>query len=215
MKTKREIYLELRNKILSEEIKPGEWLVERKLTEQYNVSRTPIREVLQMLAADGLVEINNRRGCMVKKLTVDDFVEIYTAREAIESSAARLTCMKMNEEVAEKLRQLRDQLAKIDIESDPSSGVLLGRRLHDLIIESCGNKLLQSFYEKLVILANLTRNLTKRSVEIEKRSRDTHLQIIDALLERNPEKVEQLMKEHLRVTCQNTVEKHYSLFLNS
>ncbi|MCS7175449.1 GntR family transcriptional regulator [Pseudothermotoga sp.] len=210
---KEKIYLDLREKILNEEIKPGEWIVERKLTEIYKVSRTPIREVLRMLMEDGLIELNGKKGYTVKKLSLEDFVEIYTAREAIEGAAARLACRRREPELIEKLNKLKENLKLVDIDKDPAQGVALGRQLHDLLIEYSGNKILKKFYEKLRLLTNMTRNITKRSVEIEKRSRDDHVKIIEAILSNDETRVEELMRKHLRETLKSVVDSYYSLIM--
>jgi len=207
---KEKIYLDLREKILSEEIKPGEWIVERKLTEVYGVSRTPIREVLRMLMEDGLIELNGKKGYTVRKLTLEDFVEIYTAREAIEGAAARLACRNRNEELIQKLQKLKQELELVDIDSDPAKGVALGRQLHDLLIEYSGNRILKKFYEKLRLLTNMTRNITKRSVDIEKKSRDEHIQIIEAVLKGDETEAEDLLRKHLRRTLSSVIETYYS-----
>ncbi|KAF2957266.1 hypothetical protein AS159_09575 [Thermotoga sp. Ku-13t] len=207
---KEKIYLDLREKILNEEIKPGEWIVERKLTEVYGVSRTPIREVLRMLMEDGLIELNGKKGYTVRKLTLEDFVEIYTAREAIEGAAARLACRNRNEELIQKLQKLKQELELVDIDSDPAEGVALGRQLHDLLIEYSGNRILKKFYEKLRLLTNMTRNITKRSVDIEKKSRDEHIQIIEAVLKGDETEAEDLLRKHLRRTLSSVIETYYS-----
>ncbi len=207
---KEKIYLDLREKILNEEIKPGEWIVERKLTEVYGVSRTPIREVLRMLMEDGLIELNGKKGYTVRKLTLEDFVEIYTAREAIEGAAARLACRNRNEELIQKLQKLKQELELVDIGSDPAEGVALGRQLHDLLIEYSGNRILKKFYEKLRLLTNMTRNITKRSVDIEKKSRDEHIQIIEAVLKGDETEAEDLLRKHLRRTLSSVIETYYS-----
>lgn len=210
---KERIYLDLREKIINEEIKPGDWLVERKLTEIYKVSRTPIREVLHMLMEDGLIELNGKKGYTVRKLSLEDFVEIYTAREAIEGAAARLACRRRDAELLEKLSDLKEKLKLVDIDKDPAQGVALGRQLHDLLIEYSGNKILKKFYEKLRLLTNMTRNITKRSAEIEKRSRDDHVKIIETILFGDEAKAEELMRKHLRETLKSVIDSYYSLIM--
>lgn len=210
---KEKIYLDLREKIINEEIKPGDWIVERKLTEIYRVSRTPIREVLRMLMEDGLIELNSKKGYTVRKLSLEDFVEIYTAREAIEGAAARLACRRRDAELLEKLSDLKEKLKLVDIDKDPAQGVALGRQLHDLLIEYSGNKILKKFYEKLRLLTNMTRNITKRSAEIEKRSRDDHVRIIETILLGDETKVEELMRKHLRETLKSVIDSYYSLIM--
>ncbi len=212
---KQAIYLDIRNKILNEYFKPGDWLSERDLAQHYGVSRTPVREVLRMLAEDGLIESANNRGYFVKRMTLEDVIHVYICREAIEPVASRLACERINPSFEEDLLRLQEKLTEVDIRKDPAEGVRLGRQLHDIIVDNCGNPILKRFYERLVLLSNMTRNITKRSVEIEEQSREAHLTIIEKLLKRKPEEVEDEMRKHIRSTYLLILEKKYSLFQKS
>ncbi len=198
---KEDLYNELKRRIVSEEILPGTWLVEREICEKYQVSRTPVREILRVLAADGLIILEPGKGYVVRKLNFEELVELFHARESIEGMLARLACNRADEAFLDNIMTIRKQLEEIDIENDPSQGVDIGHLLHNTIVTKAKNRLLGGFYDKLNNLGLLTRNMTKVSVAIEQSSRKDHIAIADALLEKDENKSEHAMRRHIRSTC--------------
>ncbi len=206
---KKVVYEDIRRQISEEKLVPGQWLIERELCETYRMSRTPIREILWKLTADGLLEQATNRGFVVRRLGLEQIFEIFQAREAIEGMAARLACRRGGEAFHLKLREIKKKIAKANIESDPMMGIALGRELHRAIMDAAHNSIMADINERLENLTLLTANITKRSPAIEKASADAHLNIINAMLQGDEEKGEQLMREHLRETCRNVVEQFY------
>jgi DNA-binding GntR family transcriptional regulator len=203
------VYQDIRRQIAEEKLVPGQWLVERELCETYNMSRTPIREVLWKLTADGILEQEANRGFMVRRLGLEQIFEVFQAREAVEGMAARLACSRGGEAFRSKLREIREKILRTNIETDPAQGIALGRELHWTIIKAANNSILADINERLENLTVLTANITKRSPTIEKASGTAHLNIIDAMLQQDEEKGELLMREHLRETCRNVVDQFY------
>ena len=207
---KEVLYNELKKNIVSEEIFPGTWLVERELSEKYSVSRTPVREILRVLATDGLIVFEPSKGYFVRKLNFEELVEIFHARESIEGMLTRLACNRADEEFLVKIKILKKQLEEIDIEKNPSQGVDVGHSLHNTIVQQAKNKFLGEFYQKLNNLTLLTRNMTKMSVSIEQSSRNDHIMIADSLLEKDENKSEHVMRKHIKNTC-ILLSQHYLL----
>jgi DNA-binding GntR family transcriptional regulator len=203
------VYEDIRRQIVEEKLVPGQWLIERELCETYNMSRTPIREILWRLMADGFLEQEANRGFVVRRLGLEQILEIFQAREAIEGMAARLACRRGGEPFHSKLLDIRKKLAKVNIESDPTLGIALGRELHRAIMDAAHNSIMAHIHERLENLTLLTANITKRSPAIEKASAGAHLNIIEAMLQQDEERGEQLMREHLRETCRHVVEQFY------
>jgi DNA-binding GntR family transcriptional regulator len=203
------VYEDIRRQIVEEKLAPGQWLIERELCEAYNMSRTPIREILWRLTADGFLEQEANRGFVVRRLGLEQILEIFQAREAIEGTAARLACRKGGNAFHEKLLDIRKKLAKVNIESDPMSGIALGRELHRAIMDGAHNSIMARIHAGLENLTLLTANITKRSPAIEKASAAAHLNMIEAMLRQDEERGEQLMREHLRETCRHIVEQFY------
>jgi DNA-binding GntR family transcriptional regulator len=203
------VYEDIRRQIVEEKLAPGQWLIERELCETYSMSRTPIREILWNLAADGFLEQEANRGFAVRRLGLEQIFEIFQAREAIEGMAARLACRKGEAPFHSKLLDIKKRLAKVNIDSDPTLGIALGRELHKAIMDAAHNSIMAEIYKRLENLTFLTANITKRSPVIEKASAAAHLNLIDAMLQQDEEKGERLMREHLRETCRHVVEQFY------
>ena len=90
------VYEELKHKILTGEIASQTRLMEIDLAEKMNVSRTPIREAIRELAADGLVTIEPRRGAYVSRISIDDMLDVFEVRENLEGFAAYLAAKKVD-----------------------------------------------------------------------------------------------------------------------
>ncbi len=206
---KTTVYEDIRQQIVDERLAPGQWLIERELCDAYRMSRTPIREILWKLAADGFLEQEANRGFVVRRLGLEQIFEIFQAREAIEGMAARLACRRGGEAFHAELREIKKKIAGADIASDPEKGIGLGREMHRAIMAAAHNRIMGDINERLENLTVLTANITKRAPVIEKASADAHLNIINALLQRDEDKAEQLMREHLRETCRHVVEQFY------
>src|SRR5574337_1409073 len=82
----------LRQRIFSHDLKPGSWVDEQTLAEQYGISRTPLREALKVLAAEGLVTLKPRRGCYVTEISERDLDEIFSVMALLEGPMHRRNC---------------------------------------------------------------------------------------------------------------------------
>ncbi len=210
MLDKQSVYDDLKEQIVNEKLQPGQWLIERELCSTYGVSRTPVREVLWKLLADGFLEQEPNKGFVVRKLSLEQIFEIFQTREAIEGMAARLAASRRGDTAfASRLTRIREDLARVNVVEDISRSVALGRKLHRAIMEAAHNNLMAEISVRLNNLTALTSNITKKSTAIEKQSREAHCRIIDALLEGDEEKSERAMREHLRDTCRQVVEQFY------
>jgi len=200
---KESVYKELKRKIFIEDFIPGRWLVERDISAAYKLSRTPVREILRRLSVDGLVTLEPSKGYIVRKLNLEEVIEIFQSREAVEGMCARLAALRGDNEFLSLLKKLKSQLEKIKIETekDCAIGNQIGRQLHEAIIDASNNTVLAEFSAKLINLAALTRNITEKSIDIEENSRKGHIAIANALLQRNEIVSEKRMREHLRDTC--------------
>jgi DNA-binding GntR family transcriptional regulator len=210
MADKNSIYDDIKEQIISEKLQPGQWLIERELCSAYGLSRTPVREVLWKLLADGFLEQAPNKGFVVRRLSLEQIFEIFQAREAIEGMAARLAASRWDDAVfASRLAGIRKDLVKVNVEQEVARSVELGRKLHRAIMEAAHNHLMDEISVRLNNLTALTSNITKKSTAIEKQSLEAHCRIIDALLEGDEEKSEKVMREHLRDTCRQVVEQFY------
>lgn len=204
--TKEKVYNQLKEKILSNELSPGEWLVERNLCDEFEVSRTPVREVLRQLAADGIVTMWPSKGYSVRKMSVENVIEVFQAREAIEGISANLACLNGDDSFFSQIEAIKSKIENLDIEKNISDAVVFGNELHDAIVAAANNKIITGFYNNLKNQNNLIRNLTKKYTAIENQSKLGHLCIIEAILKRDQEESERSMRRHLYETRKVLVE---------
>ncbi len=205
------IIKDLTKKITREDYPQGHWLVERELCEQYGVSRTPIREALSLLSTTGLVEQLPGKGYRVKELKLEDLIEIFNAREAVETMNARLACQMADDAFLSDLARIKEALLAGAGGRDVSMLMGHGRNFHDLLARQTRNSILIEFYSKLRNLVYLTQAITRQVPNLEENSRLYHTKIIEAVERRDPAGAEDMMREHLRLTCRFTLDGYINV----
>ncbi len=100
----------LRQRIFSHELEPGSWIDELKIAEAYGISRTPLREALKVLAAEGLVTMKVRRGAYVTEVSDRDLQDVYHLLGLLESDAAAAVAQKASDAQLQELQTLHDTL---------------------------------------------------------------------------------------------------------
>jgi GntR family transcriptional regulator of vanillate catabolism len=199
-----EVVALLRERILAGEIRPGERLQQVPLAEELGVSRTPLREALGLLANEGLLLYEPNRGYAVRAFDLADVLAAFEVRANLESLACRV-CARQGLD-----REELDRLAACVGEGD---GILAGGRLrpadlapyramnvefHDTLMRAAGNRWIRDFVRQThnVPLAS-DRIIMWDDYDIIKRSHDDHHRILAAIRERDAERAEYLMREHV------------------
>jgi DNA-binding GntR family transcriptional regulator len=192
-----EVYKILRNGITSGELQPGARLKENDLVDELAVSRTPIREALNQLSKEGLVEIIPRKGTFVKRWTKHEALEVLFLREALEGLAGKLAASKMT---GEDINELESFMA--DYERGSLEYVEADKRFHEAIVNACGmerlKELIRNLYDSLQM-----KKILGLSFDDEERIRESmeeHRRIIQALRTRDEDGVEQAIKDNFRKT---------------
>ena len=130
---------ELRRLVVTGELPPGSRIVEDRLAERLGVSRNPVREALQALAAEGFVEILPRRGAVVAQITPEHAEDLFDVRTALEPLAARLAARRADDDGLDRLRAV---LAKARDATDVGELDVLAAcntEFHSLVVELSGN----------------------------------------------------------------------------
>ncbi len=149
--TVNRIYKELRQKIVDRSIPPGTKLSENLLSKTWNVSRTPIREVLRGLESEGLITSSPHRGAVVNTITIEDINQLYAIRISLEGLAGKLATPVISGDpkrlnALEKLcREMEALLRRGDIETYTRKN----NQFHSLIWRACGNQWLIKILENL------------------------------------------------------------------
>nr|MDT0657213.1 GntR family transcriptional regulator [Micromonospora sp. DSM 115978] len=188
----------LRRAIFSGALPGGTRLVQADIASQLQVSTTPVREALRDLAADGLIRIDPHRGAVVHELDVDEIREIYEIRCALEPLAIRKAAQRITEEELAAATALQDQM---DTETDPGAWVELNWRFHSLLERAARSPRLQT-------LVTTAQGTTAQYVGYSMKVRPArmtegnaeHRELLRALADRDPDRAETLLVEHLRRT---------------
>jgi len=187
-------YEKVKEMILSNEFVAGQKIVQDKLAETLGISRTPLRNALNRLEAEYLVESVPRRGVFVKQFDDREVVDIYDCRVALESMAISLFTSAASDKDVEDLASIFDPFKNQNDPIDLSVYSKADLRFHETIIEKCQN----SFLYKLVTQGNLLSCIDRIGlVRPPEETLQEHLDIIKAVQERNPDKADELCKVHL------------------
>jgi len=197
---KTKVYAALKQAIINMDIYGSPeptWIDERQLSEQLGVSRTPVREAVAMLEQEGLVKSLPRRGIMVLKKTKSEIVEMIQAWAALESMAARLAVERASDAEIGRLRLLFKAFDEAHKPSDHvgeySSANLL---FHQTLIGLSKSQLLIEMTDNLLLHVRGIRQMTIGREDRASRSIVDHLQIIEALEQRDVALAERLSREH-------------------
>lgn len=149
--TVNSIYKELRQKIVDRSISPGTKLSENFLSKEWNVSRTPIREVLRRLESEGLVTSYPYKGAVVNTITIEDIEQLYTIRISLEGLAGRLATpvISGDPQKLKALEKLCRDMETLFRKGDIEAYVTKNNEFHSLIWHVCGNKWLIKILENL------------------------------------------------------------------
>jgi DNA-binding GntR family transcriptional regulator len=200
------VYQRLRSAIVRGELRPNERLVEADLADWLEVSRTPVRECLQRLAAERLVA-NRRRGWVVLDHSIADIREIYEVRAALEGYAAQLAARHASPDQVERIMAL----ARINLDTyahPPRHGfVEYNQQFHDTVVESCGNsRLAEAIRRSTEYYFNYRLAAVYTAAEVAE-AIGGHLAIGQAIERREPDAAERLARAHVHEALEAAVIK--------
>ncbi len=203
MKTRRhaslteKAYRSLVERIVTLELPPGSVLTESRLMQELKIGRTPIREAVQRLIAEGLVTHLHHRGMLVADIRAVEVQQIYEFRALIEGQAARLAAQRVTPPQLEELQRIHGEMDRSMADNDIDKFVTLDRRFHELLGHGSENQYLESVLLKLY---NLHLRLWYFLVRKQGGLRETvheHQEVIEALVRRNPEEAELAMRHYV------------------
>jgi len=199
------VYEKIKEAILDGIIHPGERLSEVDLAEKLTVSRTPVREAIRQLAETKLVALIPRKGAYVVLLSVQDAKDLYELRSALECCALTHLCQNPPAEALQEVRAVFD-----GFNDSMSQFIHYDRQFHSIIRSGSGNKFLNSVLDNVVDLIQLCRRYALEVVPLATSAAE-HVGIIDAILARDVEKSQRLLRDHLRRASESLatyLEKH-------
>ena len=203
------VYDTLRRRISSQELAPGQRLGEAELAASLSVSRTPLREAMRMLLAEGLVQQLPTGGMIVAPLDPQDMRELYVVRAALEGVVAREACAHLTADDEAELEKLLDQMQLL-VEY-PQEVHRLGNLFHQRLLAASGNRRAEQLLDQLRGHLMRYQALSTRS---EPRRHDAvaeHRAVYDALRRKDADEAERLMRDHVMRAYTDGLESGNSL----
>ncbi|HHY64532.1 MAG TPA: GntR family transcriptional regulator [Clostridiaceae bacterium] len=191
---KNKAYTVIKEKIMTCEYMPGDFINEKEIIQQINVSRTPIREAIILLEQEGLVSILPQRGVMVNRITLQDVIEAFQVREVIEPYALKHFGSRLDKETFKKYREM---LSDPELLSDHEKGNLLDDEMHMSIVKAMNNHYFTDVINAIRVQTHRLRILSNRLGLRFIKTIDEHIEIIDAILAEKYDLAAELMSKHL------------------
>ncbi len=191
-------YRSIRDQILSGEQAGGEWLRESDLAAEIGVSRTPVREALRRLEADGLVRHERNRGAQVQSWAFKDLENVYAIRSRLEPWGSALAATSGQADLGE-LKGLADEMDRVAAAEELDVDLLtkLNAQFHDAILIASGNVRLRSLLTTLVQVPFVWRTFAHYTPDELGRSLAHHHELIDALRAQDATWAESVMRAHI------------------
>lgn len=191
------VYESLRKTIISGVIPVGERIVEKEYAERLNISRTPVREALRRLELEELVEYLPRTGVVVKRISIEDVIEIYKIRHNLEVLATTSAMENITEQEIREIEELLDLTEKKNKEGNVEEVVKLFGVFNSKIYEASRMKRLASMISKLNEYLQRFRNISIAENERREKALREHREILKAIKEKNKENIDDIIKRHL------------------
>jgi DNA-binding GntR family transcriptional regulator len=189
-------YRLIKEKIVTLELPPSALIDEHSLMQELGLGRTPIREALQRLDCEGLVNIIPRRGTFVSDISFTDLPKIFELRASLEGFCARLAARRITDGQIEKMESVLRELEAVQGE-DHQPLMSVDERLHKLLYRAADNEFLAETLDRLYDLSLRLWHLVFYRLHDVRHSIEQHRRIFAALKEGNEDEAEALVRQHI------------------
>lgn len=187
----------LRTMLVEGRIPPGAKLLERELCEQLHVSRTPLREAIKLLAAEGLVDLIPNRGAVAVKMAEADVVHTFEVLASLEGLSGELAASRIEEAELAEIRATHYEMLACFTRRDLSGYYRLNARIHTLISSAARNPVLLSTYRGINARVQALRFSTNQNQAKWQHAVHEHGQMLDALDAHDAPALRAILIEHL------------------
>jgi DNA-binding GntR family transcriptional regulator len=187
----------LRTQLVEGEVAPGAKLNERELCAALGVSRTPLREAIKLLAAEGLVDLLPNRGAVAVKLTEADIVNTFEVLAGLEAMAGELAAQRVSADELAEIRALHFEMLAAFSRRDLSNYYRLNSRIHNAINGAARNPVLTGTYQRINARVQSLRFRSNQNEDKWQRAVTEHERMVRALGERDAAALRQVLIEHL------------------
>ncbi len=187
----------LRQMLVENRIAPGVKLNERELSEVLNISRTPLREAIKMLAAEGLVELLPNRGAIAVKLTQADVLNTFEVMAGLESQSGELAALRITDDELQEIKAMHYDMLAAYTRQDLPTYYRLNANIHSAINAAAKNPVLTTTYKQVNARLQALRFRSNQDGEKWKASVKEHGQMVSALEARDPVAMRAVLMSHL------------------
>jgi DNA-binding GntR family transcriptional regulator len=195
----------LRQMIISNELKPGERLSELDVGRAFGVSRTPLREALKLLAAEGLIEIRPHKGAIIAEISVQEISQTFDVIAALESMVGPLVCDRISNKDLAELESIVQQMDAQHQKRDLDSYFQLNKLFHNTIVSLTDNKVLSRTFSDMFDKVQRARYQVNDNYQRWHESSEEHHWILDALRARDAAEVGRRLKAHSARTAEAVI----------
>jgi DNA-binding GntR family transcriptional regulator len=188
----------LRQMLVEGRIPPGAKLNERELSELLNVSRTPLREAIKMLAAEGLVELVPNRGAIAVSLTEADVLNTFEVMAGLEAQSGELAAERITPQELAEIQAMHFEMMAAYTRRDLSAYYTINARIHDAISNAAKNPVLAQVYAQVNARLQALRFRSNQDGEKWKRAVKEHEKMIEALAAHDGAAMREVLLTHLR-----------------
>jgi DNA-binding GntR family transcriptional regulator len=199
----QKVYRLLKESIIKGFLEPGTKLLENKIAEEMQVSRTPVREAMQKLVAEGFVKTAPNQTMVVTEVSPEDVKEVLQIRGVLEGLAARITAKKINRQEIDELENVVTKMSLHVSRENLSSYCKVDDEFHNLILNICGNKWIIQIRDNL---GSFIYRFRIKSLSIPgrlKHSLEEHQAIMESLKKHDSAKADRLSQIHMENTVIN------------
>ncbi|NOU07298.1 MAG: GntR family transcriptional regulator [Hyphomicrobiaceae bacterium] len=187
----------VRDLIIAGDLKPDAKIAEAELCAHFGVSRTPLREAIKMLAAEGLITLTPHRGARIASITADEIAELFPIMGALEAMAGELAITRMTEHDLAKLETLHATMLVARKSNDWISYSKTNRAIHESIFRIAANTSLTQIYDQLMIRIHAVRFVAQQPPAAWDQAVTDHEAIMQALRTRNASAIGPILRTHL------------------
>lgn len=188
-----QVYEIIKKDIITCAYKPGQQIAQQQLADRYSVGVTPVREALQKLTREGLIQPIPRYGYLVTNITVADVAEVFELRAILETAAARLAAVRANAEQLDHLSELADSTYVFKVKESYADFLGHNREFHVAVARASGNRRLVSAVAQ--VMDEMTRmfHLGLDVKDSAEEMRNEHQELVEMLRKKDPEGAEQVV----------------------
>lgn len=204
----KEIYYDLKGKILSGELKANTRLKIRQLAATYQSSDIPVREALKELSAEELIEMSPHKGSIVKPFSLEEMQNMLEVREVLEPLAAKLAAERATPELVKELRKIQAKCKKFNEEQNYADYSNANREFHRVIVEASGNDYIIKCMDRLLLLQLYTKAVFELFPSTTETSVEEHDDIISFIKNKDGVGLQKFMEKH-KMKAYNKLREHF------